>query len=339
MTSSNPLKIVDISKLDKATAGELLEAATTQGFLFVEGHDFSQQEVDDLFQLSKEFFELPKEYKEKYPIDKSNHGYSKMGEELLDPSDKSQKGGDPKEAMNFCCMNFETGLSSKQVPDWFFEDPTRIDRVQVASKKLYKLSVDLLKLLAIGLEIEDSEESKGEDWFSSRYHATKESGTTFRFLHYPGQKSLSPEAVIRAGAHTDYGSMTLLFQQENQEGLEIYSPVAKAWQAVPFIPSSKGEGRAPPIVVNIADQLSFWTAGILKSTIHRVKFPPKVQETGQDRYSIVFFSHPNDETKLEPVPSAMVQKIKGRGANRDGAQVITAKEHLDKRLAATYGWY
>ena len=44
---------------------------------------------------------------------------------------------------------------------------------------------------------------------------------------------------------------------------------------------------APPLVVNIGDLLSYWTAGLLKSTIHRVKFP-KAQELGQDRYSIVF---------------------------------------------------
>lgn len=339
--SENPLKIVDISTVNQSTADELLEAATTQGFLFVEGHGFTQQEVDDLFELSRQFFELPKEYKEEYPIDKTNHGYSKMGEEVLDPSAPKVKaiGGDPKEAMNFACLNFETGLSSQKLPSWFHDDPKRLAKVQETNKKLYNLSVKLLEILAIGLKIEDTEQCPGRDWFSSRYHPAKESGTTFRFLHYPGQKSLNPEEVIRAGAHTDYGSMTLLFQQENQEGLEIYSPVAKEWQAVPFIKSTHGDDSAPPIIVNIADQLSFWTAGILKSTIHRVKFPKKVQETGQARYSIVFFSHPNDETLLEPVPSKLVQAVKGRGANKEGEKSITAKEHLDKRLAATYGWY
>lgn len=108
---------------------------------------------------------------------------------------------------------------------------------------------------------------------------------------------------------------------------------------MPYVGASTtaAPGEAPPIVVNIADQLSFWTAGILKSTIHRVRFPPKVQESGQSRYSIVFFSHPNDETLLEPVPSAMVRRIKDRGAN-SAELAITAREHLNKRLAATYGW-
>mmetsp|Transcript_488 Transcript_488/g.554 ORF Transcript_488/g.554 Transcript_488/m.554 type:complete len:342 (+) Transcript_488:46-1071(+) len=336
-STSNPLKIVDVTNVDENTAEELLEAATSQGFLFIEGHDFSKEEVDMLFAMSKEFFALPDSYKEKYLIDSSNHGYTNYGGENLDPS--SQKKGDPKEALNFCCLDFLSGLSSRPIPDWFNEDPDRLKLVQSTIKKLYGLSIKILNLLALGLKIEDTEECKGIDWFNSRYLASKESGSTFRFLHYPGQKSLSPEAVIRAGAHTDYGSMTLLFQQENQEGLEIYSPVSKKWEAVPFVAANtqKFPNSAPPIVVNIADQLSYWTAGLLKSTIHRVRFPAKFQETDQDRYSIVFFSHPNDVSLLEPVPSELVRARKGRGANKEST-FLTAKQHLDKRLAATYGW-
>lgn len=335
--NSNPLQIVDVTKIDQQTAKELLDAATTQGFLFIEGHDFSQEEVDNLFVLSRKFFELPESYKLKYLIDKTNHGYTNYGGENLDPN--SQKKGDPKEALNLCSLDFLTGLSSKEIPDWFNEDPDRHKLVQMTIKKLYDLSIKIMKILALGLKIEDTDECKGIDWFTSRYNPVRQSGSTFRFLHYPNQTSLNPESVIRAGAHTDYGSMTLLFQQENQEGLEIYSPISKKWQAVPFVPANidKFPNRAPPIVVNIADQLSYWTAGLLKSTIHRVKFPPQSRETEQDRYSIVFFSHPNDETLLEPLPSDITRSRKDRGANKD-AKFLTAKEHLDKRLAATYGW-
>lgn len=335
--ADNPLQIVDISEVNAETGEKLLDAAMTQGFLFIEGHDFLEEEVKELFQISKEFFELPQSYKEKYLIDESNHGYSNFGGENLDP--EAQLKGDPKEALNFCCLNFLTGISSREIPDWISNDPVRFEAVKKATIKLYDLSIKILKILAVGLKIEDTPGSTGQEWFSSRYQPDKESGTTFRFLHYPGQKSLNPEATIRAGAHTDYGSMTLLFQQENQEGLEIHSPISKKWEAVPYVPNDglKFKGQAAPIVVNIADQLSYWTGGILKSTIHRVKFPPKVQETGQDRYSIVFFSHPNDETLLVPVPSERVRERQNRGANKE-ENPITARDHLNRRLAATYGW-
>ncbi|EGW35501.1 uncharacterized protein SPAPADRAFT_58740 [Spathaspora passalidarum NRRL Y-27907] len=332
---SNPLKIVDISQDDQALVQkQLLDAATTQGFLFIEGHDFTQQEVDSLFELSNEFFKLPHEYKQKFPIDASNHGYSDFAGENLDP--KNQKKGDPKEALNFCALNFKTGDSSKPIPDWFTNDSSREELLRGVIVRLYKLSIRILEILAQGLEIEDTDGLKGKDWFSAKYAPDKSSGSTFRLLHYPGQKSLNPESVVRAGAHTDYGAVTLLFQRENQAGLEIYSPVSKQWESVPFVPSNDA-GVAPPIVVNIGDLLSYWTAGLLKSTIHRVKFPKEVQETGQDRYSIVFFSHPNDDALLEPVPCSVIRNREGRGANNAEVK-ITAREHLQRRLAATYGW-
>lgn len=334
--ANNVLKIVDISQINESTAEELLDAATSQGFLFVEGHGLSAQEVADIFDISKSFFELPAEYKLKYHIDETNSGYTDYGGENLDPA--TQKKGDPKEGFNFSRLNFVTGEQPSEIPDWFTEDENRIARVKKMSIELYNLSIRILRLLAIGLKIEDDDGVAGKEWFDSRFVPDKSSGSTFRFLRYPGQKSLSPEAVIRAGAHTDYGSMTLLFQQENQEGLEILSPVSKKWEAVPYVPASpKHPGESAPLVVNIADQLSYWTGGLLRSTVHRVKFPPKAQETGQDRYSIVFFSHPNDETLLEPVPSERVRSITGRGANKEKVP-ITAKQHLEKRLAATYNW-
>lgn len=335
--ANNPLKIVDISNINEVAAENLLDAATSQGFLFVEGHGFSADEVAELFKLSKGFFELPEDEKLKFLIDETNSGYTNYGGENLDPS--TQKKGDPKEAFNFSRLNFVTGDQPRKIPEWFKEDSRRIALIKKMSIELYKLSIKILRLLAIGLKIEEVDNVPGEDWFKSRFAPEKPSGTTFRFLHYPGQKSLNPEAVIRAGAHTDYGSMTLLFQQEHQEGLEILSPVSKKWEAVPYIPgnSKKFPGESAPIVINIADQLSYWTGGLLKSTVHRVKFPPRVQETGQDRYSIVFFSHPNDATLLEPVPSDRIRSITGRGANKEKIP-ITAKEHLDKRLAATYNW-
>lgn len=335
--TKNPLQIVDISEVNAATVEALLKAATTQGFLLIEGHGFSEEEVSALFKLSESFFALPAEYKRKYNVDSLNHGYTDYGAENLDPT--TQKAGDPKEALNFAGLNFATGKSAKPIPDWFNEQPQRAVLIEDVVKRLYDLSIKLLRILALGLLIEDLSECCGEDWFNSRYLADQELGTCFRLLHYPGQKQLNPEAVIRAGAHTDYGSMTLLFQQENQEGLEIHSPMTKKWEAVPYVPANttKFPGAAAPIVVNIADQLSYWTGGLLKLTIHRVKFPPEVQATGRDRYSIVFFSHPNDKTLLEPVPSEMVRERSGRGAN-SAEKPITAKAHLEKRLAATYGW-
>lgn len=196
----------------------------------------------------------------------------------------------------------------------------------------------ILRLLAKGLEIDEKE--GGDEWFVSRHHIEENSGSILRFLFYPGQKKQDSEQVIRAGAHTDYGSLTLLFQKEGEEGLEILSPVSKKWEPVKYIESKyKTEKNwAPPLIVNIADLLSFWTAGILKSSIHRVRFPPEVQQSGKDRYSIVYFLHPQHKVPLEPIPSEIVKTAavkRGSNAQKDG-KYITALEHLQHRLAVTY---
>lgn len=127
--------------------------------------------------------------------------------------------------------------------------------------------------------------------------------------------------------------------------------------------TAAGSGKGaifPPILINIGDLLSYWTAGLLKSTVHRVVFPQEDQQQQQDRsdrsrdrYSIAYFCHPVDHTELVPVPSQLVEeRIKqntiaaigqrqrlgnSNDAGDAGEAPLTAREHLAGRLAATYG--
>ncbi|CAN6657488.1 hypothetical protein TRVA0_030S00210 [Trichomonascus vanleenenianus] len=328
MSSENPVAVVDISKMDQEAADQLVKAASTLGFIFIEGSGFTQKEVDEMFDLSRRFFSLPYEQKNEVPIDPSNHGYSAMNVENLDPG--TQAKGDPKEAFNF--GQFINGRPEHPIPQ-FFED--NIDQLQSIQAKCHDLCSRLFVLLGMGLKVDEN--AGGKNWFADRHQADKKSGSILRFLFYPGQKKTDPQEIIRAGAHTDYGSMTLLFQKEGEDGLEIHHPVTKQWTPVPFLPA-KDSVHSPPIIVNVADMLSFWTAGILRSSMHRVKFPLKAQLTGQDRYSIVYFCHPQNTVLLEPVPSPIVAEVKNRGANRQGQEIKTAEQHLADRLAKTYGW-
>ena len=165
-------------------------------------------------------------------------------------------------------------------------------------------------------------------------------------LHYPALPEDTPleDGVdIRAGAHSDYGSITLLFQRPSQPGLEILTPES-TWAPVPVIPEGyKTSTTFPPILVNIADLLSYWTNGYLKSTVHRVIFPKDARRGGEDRYSIAYFCHPTNDAELVPVPSKIVaerpmaesEKV-GYGGGAEGKRAMTAREHLERRLGATY---
>lgn len=324
MAKENPLKIVDVSTKDQATAELMLELVTTQGFLFVDGHPFSQEEVDLLFNLSKTFFQLPMSEKLKHKIDADDCGYTNFGQELLDPKMNS-KAGDPKEAFNFGRFNFLTGeCHNDSLPELFVENQ---ELLQSITKKFYQLSMRILELLAMGLQVDDTK--GGDQWFSNRHKPTAKQITAMRFLHYPLLSKMAPEETIRAGAHTDYGTVTLLFQQKGQEGLELFDEKQKIWKLVPYI-DSPTPGNAAPIIVNIADQLSFWTGGFLKSTKHRVKMPQDLN----DRYSIVFFLNADNDVLLEPIPSPLVLNKEGI-LNKEG-KIMTSREHLTNRFQETY---
>jgi isopenicillin N synthase-like dioxygenase len=334
MATENPLKVVDVSKISQAAADEIFQGFHTQGFLFVDGHDFTQAEVDRFFALSEEFFKLPRETKEKLAINHEDCGYTTFNQENLDPELQSK--GDPKEAFNFGNFNFVTGdCDKKMLPEMFADGTDNYKFIQAITKKMFDLGTQILKLLAMGLKIDEA--AGGASWFSDRHKAEGRSMTSMRMLHYPSTTKLDAEMKVRAGAHTDYGSVTLLFQQQGQEGLEIFDMTEK-WTPVPFIKSKNekyiAEGRAAPIVVNIADQLSAWTNHILKSTLHRVTLPIE----SQDRYSIVFFFDAEDDVRMVPIPSPIVAAAAKEeiDLNKDASEYMTAREYSEKRFRETY---
>ena len=111
------------------------------------------------------------------------------------------------------------------------------------------------------------------------------------------------------------------------------------WLPVAVSPPGTGGDPYPPIVVNIGDLLSHWTGGLLKSTNHRVVIPALRKD---DRYSIAYFCHPIATTKLVPVPSELIENTRKKTHEEHGSgapqMVLTASQHLTKRLADTYGW-
>lgn len=208
----------------------------------------------------------------------------------------------------------------------------------------YHLSLKLNHLLGIGLAVDPP------TFFHDRHLRSRGStGNILRFLYYPPSSTLpsaNPEDV-RAGAHSDYGSITLLFRLRGQAGLEVETTTPGEWAPVPVCPPGTESDPAPPVLVNIGDLLSYWTNGLLRSTVHRVVFSGgegngvEGESSEEPRYSIAFFCHPVGTTTLEAVPSERVREYKGgdlaRGGNPDeGRSAITADEHLQMRLRASY---
>ena len=113
----------------------------------------------------------------------------------------------------------------------------------------------------------------------------------------------SDELMVQKGEHTDFGSITMLFNwlgglQIREQSGNVNTP--GEWIYIKPIPGS--------CVVNLADSLVKLTAGILKSNIHRVAPAPGPQ-AGLPRYSLVYFAHPNDDVELTPVKGGLVDAV------------------------------
>ncbi|MCJ1247746.1 hypothetical protein MMC30_004961 [Trapelia coarctata] len=363
---TSPIPVIDISEPSDQTGHELVDAAARYGFVFIKSKSvgFTADVIDQMFALSRKFFHSPDEEKESCRIGVENAGWSAMHSEVLDP--EHQERGDYKEAFNF--KAFKDSKAQQPIPKSLEPNETQISHFY---DLCHQLCIKLLELFAIGLKIDPSQ--GGSTWFSSRHDPSKSpSGTVLRILYYPTPTSSSPSTKsIRAGAHSDYGTLTLLFRLPHQAGLEILAPTSpsnptESWVPVPVLPPGTESDPFPPILVNIADLLSHWTGGLLKSTVHRVVFPTATEgnsaegangelangstrisdgevvnghtERGSgDRYSIAFFLHPNRDTPLVPIPSPLIQS-RGKPAGNGTGKVMTANEHLMGRLAATYGW-
>ncbi|KAI2470853.1 2OG-Fe(II) oxygenase superfamily protein [Annulohypoxylon bovei var. microspora] len=337
MAVTTSIPIIDISAegTDQAqVAKELVDAAVEYGFVYIRnaGRDISTEQIENAFNISQVLFNSPFEDKQRCKIEKNNQGWSGMHSETLDP--KSQRVGDFKEAFNF--GPFADNKATQPIPQSI--EPLQ---AQLAAFKdaCHDLCRKLLLLFGIGLGVNPT------DFFTSA-HTLTPSGSILRFLYYPPPSS-TPTALssdVRAGAHSDYGSVTLLFRLRGQAGLEILEPRTESWAPVPVVPAGTETDAQPPILVNIGDLLSYWTNGLLRSTVHRVAFSSAVtdgESVDDPRYSIAYFCHPADDTPLGAVPSERVAAFRPDGANGSSnpyaeRKVLTAKEHLQMRLRATY---
>jgi isopenicillin N synthase-like dioxygenase len=134
-------------------------------------------------------------------------------------------------------------------------------------------------------------------------------------LHYPAGTPAASPAQLGAGAHTDYGSITLLHQDE-VGGLEVRGADGH-WHPAPAVPGA--------LLVNTGDLMQRWTNDHFRSTVHRVR--PIGGLT--DRYSIAFFVDPDSDVRVECIEGCKTEDRPAR------YPTITAGEHIQAKIAAS----
>lgn len=306
------IPVVDFAADQEKTSREIFHACHDIGFLYIKNHGISQALIDQLFAQSKWFFNQPEEEKQKlaWSNEYSNRGYVGVERERLD----ERKPGDLKEAFN---VGREVSLEDLSSADQAalvlnrFPEANDVFKSTVLSffAECCAASDRILSAFAIALQLPP-------DYFFSSHN---QRCNTLRLLHYPPVTTAPKPDQIRAGEHSDYGSITLLFQDE-VGGLEVQSIDGK-WIAAPCIPGA--------IVVNTGDLMQRWTNHVFTSTKHRVNVPTG-DKSGKSRYSVAFFCHPNHDAEIACLPTCHSTEQPAL------YPPISAKEHLLSRLQATY---
>ena len=297
------------AKARQIVVKQIYDACNQLGFIYLRNHGILQDSIEQVFIQSKNFFDLSLETKQAlaWSDEFSNQGYVGIERERLNPN----RPGDFKEAFNIAG---NIAINENQ-ENYSSISPAHDTRILNFYQACTQLANQVLQALALALELPES--------FFVYNHSDRKH--TLRLLHYPPLKQKPLLGQIRAGEHSDYGSITLVFQ-DDLGGLEVQttsssSPVkSRNWIAAPTIPNT--------VIVNTGDLMQRWTNDVFCSTKHRVVIPND-QRIIQSRYSIAFFCHPNDDTTITCLESCQKERS-------PIYPPILAGEYLVSRLQATY---
>jgi len=272
---------------------QLVQQLESCGFTTLYKHGISEKKVEDLFNWSHRFFDLPFEDKNlsKHPPEAHPHrGYSRVGQENLSALNHNGVGewklSEVKEIWDQGASDDESNPNQWGVVEKL---PEFRSFMESSFEELHNTAIKTLEAIALGLGLP---RDHFEQFHTNRAHE-------FRLIHYPKMtvEELLGDSKTRTGQHTDWGTITLLFQDgvggleaEDQSCNGIFHPVTAA---------------QPIMVVNVGDAMQRWTNGRLKSAMHRVTVPSQLKGgtgTVPSRYSIAFFCKPNRDASLAPFP-------------------------------------
>ena len=288
------IPIIDFN--GKKCIEDMRAAYTTCGFaVFTNVYNEWLSEFSDWKIIIEEFFDLPLNVKKKYAYSgvKENLGYNWLEEERLTPT----MPGDLKESYNWVSPDrMQLEYWPKEITD-FKPLAEKIERI--ARMLSYQFIYKFEKILNLP--------------FGKLLEKHIDGSSTMRILRYPSYNGKVKKNQIRGGAHTDYGSITLLWRFDDVPGLQIYDKDKDDWIDAPIIENS--------IVLNVADMLARWSNDILKSTPHRIVN----SNLTRSRISMPYFVDPGRDVIIENLTS-------------DTAKYppISAYEYLKWRLSQSY---
>ena len=305
----------------RTVAGKIAAACETVGFFMITGHGVPQDLIDEVDRESRDFFDLPEEEKLRVAIRPTNpmKGYRRVGISTLDT--KKDDGTPPPD------LRESFVIGAEGVPDdtyyhggfgaRFFQAnlwPEQPAGLKPAYEAYYaacaSVAKELMRLFALALDLP-------ERFFDDKIDKQI---SAFNVNHYPKQTIPAVPGQLRGGAHTDYGSLTILATDTSPGGLQVW--VDEQWQDVMPV-----EGA---FIINLGDLMAQWTNLKWRSTLHRVINPPQEIAASTRRISLVFFHQPNYDAEVACIPSCLAPGEQPKFAP------TTSGQHLMAEISKTY---
>ncbi|WP_028239774.1 isopenicillin N synthase family dioxygenase [Stutzerimonas azotifigens] len=316
--STPSLPLIDIAGLRssdpaarQAVARELRSACERCGFFYIHNHGIDAGLIARVRAEAEQFFALPSA--SKLAVDKAlsacNRGYEPLRGQTLEagsPPDLKEGfyiGIDlPEDHPSVLAGRFNQGPNQ-----WPADLPDFRDTMNAYFAAAYELSALLMRGLALSLELP-------EDHFAP---FVTDASATLRLLHYPPQPPQPAPGEKGCGAHTDFGAVTLLLQ-DDAGGLQVQAIDSDEWIDAPPV-----EGT---YVVNLGDLIARWTNDRYHSNLHRV-----INRSGRERYSVPFFFTGNLDLQVECLPTCLAP------GEAPKYLPVSVEQHLAECYRRTYG--
>lgn len=287
------------------------------GFFTISGHGVEQAMTDATYAMANAFFRLPLAEKLaiRQPAPEISRGYTPLGGESLSYGLGDAAPPDLKEMIDIGPVDPPppSVLAHPDVGHHFHANlwpvaPVGFEAQMTAYyRRLNKLADTLMQVFAVALDLP-------ADHFAPQLD---HSMSALRLLCYPEQDEPPVPGQLRGGAHTDYGTLTILTADAAAGGLQ-----ARARDGT-WVDVKPARGQ---FVVNIGDVMPIVTNDRWVSTLHRVVNPPAAEAFTARRHSIVFFHQPNFDAVIETLP----------GLRSDGGYpAVTYAQHWTAKWMAT----
>lgn len=298
----DPVPVIDIAPFrtgdegaKRAVGEQVDDALRTIGFMTIVGHGIADELIQQARTSALEFFQYSLEEKMRIanPPEHMSRGYNWVGNRSLAYTLGKETPSDIQEGFAF--GPFDVGddayftapeAASFFAPNLWPERPAALRRIlEEYYRQFARLAGTMMQIFAVGLDLP-------QFYFDDKIDRHT---SVIRVVHYPAQVEPPKRGQLRAGAHTDYGTLTILYGDDTPGGLQVQLRSGD-WLDVHPTPGA--------LVCNIGDLMARWTNDRWISNLHRVANPPR-QHAGVDRIAIPFFHNANHDAEISCIPSCL----------------------------------